>query len=120
MILATRSFVCPKTGRVCNVYSTYCRERCLQVAGQVDVIRAGKGAGRGAAGTARPQPVVRRAGGKREGSARPPGARSPGSRLRWEGRKRIKDPDLYTVVGGSSANPLMRVLCVCVHALSCI
>ena len=50
MILATRSFVCPKTGRVCNVYSMYCRERCLQVAGQVDVIRAGKGAGEGRGG----------------------------------------------------------------------
>ena len=29
--------------------------------------------------------------------------------------KRIKDPDLYTEVGGSSANPSMHVLCVCVR-----
>ena len=84
--MATRSSVCPETGRVCNVYSTCSRGRCLQVAGQVDVIRAGNGAGEESGGNARPQSVVRGAGGKREGSARPPGARSPGSRLRWEGR----------------------------------
>ena len=42
--------------------------------------------------------------------------------------KRIQDPDLYTVVGGSSANPSMCVcvhgcvhvcVCVCVHVCVC-
>ena len=33
--------------------------------------------------------------------------------------KRIQDPDLYTVVGGSSANPSMCV-CVCVCVCMCV